>query len=154
VYKFVNLKTKTVIMSRNLIWLDKNYAEYKVITAVNVELITLVEVDNEEVEEIDPEIDKIEDNTVVPAPERNPAGRFSRELKCLMEFHLDPVPTWETAEVAMLNQAFCGEAFYSEKTLTSGFDNGSNEPKTFKEKSKRKNQKEWWDAICTEFKKM
>jgi hypothetical protein len=48
VYKFMNLKTKKVIMSRNIIWLNKKYAEYKGITAVNVEQITPVEVDNEE----------------------------------------------------------------------------------------------------------
>jgi hypothetical protein len=45
-------------MSRNGICLDKNYAEFKGIKAVNVEQITPVEVDQEEVqEEIEPEID-------------------------------------------------------------------------------------------------
>jgi hypothetical protein len=51
----------------------------------------------------------------------------------------------------MLNQAFCSKLFYSEKALISGFDNGADEPKHFKEASKHKNQKEWWDAMCTEF---
>jgi hypothetical protein len=150
VYKFMDLKT--MIMSRDIIWLNKSYAEYKGITAVNVEQITPVEVDHEEVEEgIGPEIDEIEDNAVVPAPARTPAGRLSRELKGHMEFNRDPVCTGETAEVAMLNQAFSGKAFYSEKALISGFDNGSNEPKHFTEMSKHKNQKEWWDAMCTKF---
>jgi hypothetical protein len=32
-----------------------------------------------------------------------------------MEYNRDPVRTRETAEVAMLNQAFSGKAFYGEK---------------------------------------
>jgi hypothetical protein len=59
-----------------------------------------------------------------------------------MEFNQDPVCTEETAEVAMLNQAFSGKAFYRRKALISGFDNGADEPKNFKEASKNKNRKE------------
>jgi hypothetical protein len=111
---------------------------------VNVEQITPVEVDSEEVEEeIDPEIDEIEDNTVAA---RTPAGRLSGELNGPMEFNRDPVGTEETAEVAMLNQAFSGKAFYGGKALISAFDNGADKPKNFKEASKHKNRKEWWDA--------
>jgi hypothetical protein len=103
-------------MSRNVTWLDKNYAEFKGITAVNIELITAVDVDQEEVqEEIEPEIDEIEDNTAVPAPARTPAGRLSREIKILMEYNRDTVRTGEAAEVAMLNLAFCSKPVYSEK---------------------------------------
>jgi hypothetical protein len=94
VYKFMDLKTKKVIMSRNAIWLDKNYAEFKGITAVNVEQITPVEVDQEEVqEESEPEIEEIEDDDAVPATPSTPAERLSRELKGLMEYNRDPVGT-------------------------------------------------------------
>jgi len=34
-YRMFNLETKKVILSRNVLWLDKNYAEYKGITKVN-----------------------------------------------------------------------------------------------------------------------
>jgi hypothetical protein len=51
----------------------------------------------------------------------------------------------------MLNQAFCSKPFYGEKALISGFDNGVDEPKNFKEVSKHKNRKELWDAMCTKF---
>jgi hypothetical protein len=82
----MNLKTKKLIMSRNIIWLDKNYTEFKGITAVNVEQITPVEVDQEEVEEeIESEIEDIENNNTVPATPSTPAGRLSRELKGLMD---------------------------------------------------------------------
>jgi hypothetical protein len=155
VYKFMNLKTRKLVMSRNVIWLDQNYAEFKGIKAVNVEQITPVEVDQEEVEEeIEPEIEEVENNNTVPATPRTPAGRLSRELKGLMEFNRDPVTTGETAEVAMLSQAFGEKPFYGEKALISGFDDGADEPKNFKEMSKHKNRKEWWDAMCTEFHNM
>jgi hypothetical protein len=115
VYKFMNLKTKTVIMSRNVILLDKKYAKFKGITAVNVEQIT-VDVDQDEVqEEIKTEIEEIEDEIAVPATPTTPAGRISRELKGLMEYNRDPVRIGEAAKVAMLNQAFCSKPFYSEK---------------------------------------
>jgi hypothetical protein len=71
-----------------------------------------------------------------------------------MEFNRDPVHTRETTEVAMLNKAFCSKPFYSKKALISGFDNGVDGPQNFKEVSKHKNWKEWWDAMCTEFHNM
>jgi hypothetical protein len=71
VCKFMHLKTMKIIMSRNVIWLDKNYATFNGMTAVNVEQITPIEVDCEVVEaEIDLEIDGIEDNYDVPAAAR------------------------------------------------------------------------------------
>jgi hypothetical protein len=74
-YKFMDLNTKKISMSRSVIWLNKNYAEFKGITAVNVEQITPIEVDREEIEaEIDPEINKIEDSVSVPSPVKTPAG--------------------------------------------------------------------------------
>jgi hypothetical protein len=47
VYKFMHLKTKKIIMSRNVIWLDNNYAKFMGITAVNVEQIAPIKVDCE-----------------------------------------------------------------------------------------------------------
>ena len=38
--------------------------------------------------------------------------------------------------------------------MIAGFDDGSNIPKTFYEAKKHKNWKDWWDAMCTEFKNM
>ena len=111
--------------------------------------------DQEEVEEeIETEIEDVENDNTVPATPSTPAGRLTRELKGLMEFNRDPVRTGETAEVAMLNQAFCGKSLYGEKALISGFYDGADEPKNFHEVSKHKNRKEWWDAMCTEFHNM
>jgi len=44
-----NLETKKVILSRNVLWLDKNYAEYKGITKVNkTQIVQALESDTEE----------------------------------------------------------------------------------------------------------
>jgi hypothetical protein len=128
VYKFVNLRTKKMIMHQNIIWLDKNDAEFKSITVVNIEQITPVEVDQEEVQEIE----EIEDNVAVPVTPSKPAGRISRELKGLMEYNRDPVRTGEAAEVAMLNQAFCSKPFYGDKALISALMMAQMNPRTSK----------------------
>ena len=45
VYQFLKLDKETVIFSRNVIWLNKNYGEFKNITTVNVSSIN-DEIDN------------------------------------------------------------------------------------------------------------
>jgi hypothetical protein len=87
----------------------------------------------------------------MPTPARTPVGRLSRELRGLMVYNKDPESAEETVEVAILSQAFSGETFYGETTFISGFDDKSDKLKTFAEVSGHKNQKEWWEAMCTEF---
>jgi len=51
-YRMFNLETKKVILSRNVLWLDKNYAEYKGITQVNkTQIVQALESDSEEEDE-------------------------------------------------------------------------------------------------------
>jgi hypothetical protein len=137
IYKFMNPRKKKISISRNVIWLDNDYAEFKGITAINVEQITPIKVEQEAIEaKIDAEIIEVEDNVNVPAPTRTPAGWLSRELRGFMEYNKDPDPTGETTEVVMLSQAFGGKIFYEVTALISGFDDGSDEPKNCTEVSK------------------
>jgi hypothetical protein len=113
--------------------------ESKEITAVNVEQMTPIEMEQEAIEEeqIDPESIETEDKVVVPTTARNPAGQLTWELRGLTEYNKDPEPAEETTEVAMLDQVFSEKAFYRETSFISGFGNGSDEPKNFVEVSKQ-----------------
>jgi len=51
-YRIFNLETKKVILSRNVLWIDKNYAEYKGITQLNkTQIVQALESDSEEEDE-------------------------------------------------------------------------------------------------------
>jgi len=71
-----NLETKKVILSRNVLWLDKNYAEYKGITQVNkTQIVQALESDSEKEDE--PKTPKAPD----PEPKKSTRNPRLKQLR-------------------------------------------------------------------------
>jgi hypothetical protein len=159
VFEFFNFKTRSVLLSRNVIWLNQVYGDYMKITNVNTTKIEDSEdeedfiekdtqnkednielVNNEENEQDGQESD--DDQIVKPIPNRL-AGEVKR-LTC--EWNPNPM---DHAELAMLTQVF--DLAYSG---IAGFDDGSNIPKTYNDAKKHPDWKDWWSAMYTELNNM
>jgi hypothetical protein len=150
VFEFFNPKTNGVIMSRNVIWLNQNYSQYKGITDVTTtRIVASDDEEDDKVKDIEDQDDEQhenedqnnddEDGDVRAVPKRL-AGEI-RRLTC--EWNPEPM---QHAEVVMLNQVFD-----LEMATIAGFDDGSNVPKTYTDAKKHKNWKDWWTAMSTEF---
>jgi hypothetical protein len=106
VFEFFNLKTKALIMSRNVIWLNQNYSQYKNITSVNKVILNDDEEDDEAIPKNGEADNEQEDNDMIqdnedeqneedtnndigrPIPHSRLAGEIKR-LTC--EWNQDPM---------------------------------------------------------------
>ena len=94
-----NLETKKVILSRNVLWLDKNYAEYKGITKINnTQIVQALESDTEGEDVPEPKTDSEEEPKTEEEPQKEqvqeqeqveaqPVAQIPRELKNLDTFY-------------------------------------------------------------------
>jgi hypothetical protein len=159
VWEFFNYKTKSVILSRDVIWLNQSYGQYMNITDAHVEQNSDLddELDEEDTEEEptlgyvlpkeeiknEEDIEDEDDDEIVKQIPSRLAGEIKR-LTC--SYNPNPM---EHAEMAMLHQKFDIQHAY-----IAGFDDGNNIPKTYYEAKKHINWKDWWEAMCTEFENM
>ena len=169
-FRFVNLKTNKTVMSRDVIWLNKNYAEWKGLKGVNT---TKVEESDAEESEEEPaevlsneEIDNRANEMVVPKP------RVIRELRGLqydadggnptaneeLAKLTDPEPGRETANVVLPDRAY---SFIARETMLEAIertgDTDYTEPKNFDGAWNHENKvqrEKWRTAIKKEFSDM
>jgi Reverse transcriptase (RNA-dependent DNA polymerase) len=160
-YKFMNVDTKGMIFSRDVIWLNKMYGDYigadkvKVLPTTNPYLMNEDSDSDNDYEEAVQSVDELEydedskDNDIFDDRDNGPMGvipnsRLTGELRRLTtSYNSNPGAHLETA---MLTNAFCFNI--------PGFDDGSNVPKSYKDAVKSQKWLNWKEAIFTEFKNM
>jgi hypothetical protein len=160
-----NWEKKSFLLSRNVIWLNKSYGEFKGITNVNVTEIDDIysddSDDNESVQSSNSEGSNEDEETgdednepiveMIPSVSGRTKG-LSREIRNLTT-SFNPSPgNVESVEMAMLQQVFSPEA-----TLVNdipGFDDGNSIPQTYAEVKTSKFWNKAWEAMCLEFNNM
>ena len=156
VYQFINLEKQSMVLSRNVTWLNKSYGKFRELSPAEIEGELIIqeleedvdEEEEEEIEAVDQENDphdviEVEDGTVTDIPKTRISG-LQRELYNLDTFYN---PTIERANITR-------EVVSFHKALVANIHNGNPEPKTHFEAKQSKDWKHWWDAMCTEFKNM
>jgi hypothetical protein len=147
VFQFLKLDNEHMILSRNVIWLNKTFATYKGISGSTVTF----EADSDiiELQEDD------EPGPLVEAinPRRAPRlSRLEREVRNLTtSYNPNPGAVNEAANIAVLGRMFDP---LPEMAMVAGFDDGSLEPRNYKEAMCGPNHDDWWKAMCVEFANM
>ena len=181
VYQFLKLDTESMILSRNVIWLNKSYGEYNNLE-VKITHITQQEDSSDEKEyeiiEQDEEYEVIttqESETAVEEQEEEgndyvevndssdsddePQPRtmikgVNRVLRNL-ETYYNPDPYRFLEEEGQQGEtAMITNLFNPEHLLLANIHDGSPEPKTYYEAKQSKDWFKWWEAMKTEFKNM
>jgi Reverse transcriptase (RNA-dependent DNA polymerase) len=97
-FRFLNLSTNKIIISRNVVWLNKVYGEWKGLTSTNLTSVTHLELDNEETEDDEdyemvqsPGRDGIENE--MPRTPRTNNTKVQREMRKLGGCFFNPEAT-------------------------------------------------------------
>jgi hypothetical protein len=146
VYQFLKEENEQMILSRNVIWLNKSYAEYNGISTVNMVILP----DEEDtIDLLDAEEPPV--GIINPTVHQHLFGLERVVQQLTTSNNPNPCAVTTAVEVAMLCRIFDPDPEFG---LITGFDDGSFEPRTYKEVMAHPYHKEWWKAICTEFKNM
>jgi hypothetical protein len=181
VYQFLNLETEMVIMSRNYVWLNKSYGEYR-----NLE----VEIINEPLTTPD-----LEDYEIVDEPDvfdvgvyhENPNQVNNEEEQSVIEIENEESSEDDLEDehgsgnemitktrISGVNRALknlqtyfnpdpwehmedsAGVVFINtgESLMVANIHDGNPEPKNIHEARQTKEWSKWWEACCTEFQNM
>jgi len=145
-YQFYNVHTQKTFLSRNIIWLDKNYGDYYHLQGVNIHTIPD---DPEEEEILTP---KFEAETTIPEedpPTAQPTGSrvsgLNRQLYHLTtSYNPDPISHMDpnTALQAVIDDEFAFTTMVPEMNMF---------PRNYHEAMKQTAKQHWWDAMVLEF---
>jgi Reverse transcriptase (RNA-dependent DNA polymerase) len=155
VFQFINLETQSLILSRNVTWIEKMYGDYRNKTEEETSGFLIIDeleedkenqdddtnnenepVENEGNQNENDSDDSDDDDEDGNAPKTRISG-LQRALNNLNTFYN---PTTEQANIC--------------RALIANIHDGNPEPKNYHEVKNSKDWKHWWQAMSTEFKNM
>jgi hypothetical protein len=182
VYQFLNLETESMIMSRNYIWLNKSYGEYRNLEEVQIPE-PIVTHDEEDLEIVGDVPDVFNAEIYHENQEQANDGEEDSVIEVIDEESSDEDSEDEDGSgndmitktrISGVNRALKNLQTYfnpnpwehledsaglvlidtGESLMLANLHDGSPEPKNIHEARQTKEWTKWWEACCTEFKNM
>jgi hypothetical protein len=150
VYRFLHLKTTKVILSRDVIWLKKMYAEHENVKRVKQVAVDLTEDDTDEDDDSGQEGSQANANDPVDPVHNNDNDLINPPQ---VDRELRRIETWEPVTVYE-GRTRGATRELSELAFVSAVTSDINEPKTFAEAMASPDKEKWLEAIKLELSNM